>query len=74
MQKTKKKTKFNNGWCFAIVNNRLAEIHFNKKLGIWAHCYVNRNEFSKREKKMINEDMKKCVFSYRKGFYNNKLK
>lgn len=69
----KKKIKFNNGWCFAVVNNRLAEIHFRKGSDIWAHCYVDRSEFSKREQKMIDEDIKRCIFSYRKGIYHNKI-
>jgi hypothetical protein len=72
MKNTKKKenTKLSDGWCFAIVNGRLAEIHFRKDSGIWAHAYVKRSEFStKREQKMIDIDTKKCVFSYRNGFY-----
>lgn len=71
--KMEKKTKFNDEWCFAIVNNRLAEIHFKKGSYIWAHCYVDRSKFSKKEQKMIDKDIKKCVFSYRKGFYNKKI-
>ena len=66
--------KFNDGWSFAIVNGRLAEIHFKKGFGIWTHCYVKRSEFSKREQKMIDEDIKKCVFSYQKGFYYDKIR
>lgn len=70
----KDNTKFNDGWCFAIVNGRLAEIHFKKGLGIWAHGYVKRSEFSKREQKMIDVDIKKYVFSYQKGFYYDKIR
>ena len=47
--KLKTKQKFNDGWCFAIVNGRLAEIHFDKKYGIYGHCYVKREKYSKRE-------------------------
>jgi hypothetical protein len=72
--KKKNNLKFNNGWSFAIVNSRLAEIHFAKGLGIWAHCYVKRSEFSKGEQKMIDIDIKKCVFSYKKGFYYDKIR
>ena len=51
--------KFNSGWCFAVVNGRLAEIYFDKKYGIYGHCYVKRNEFNKKEQKIINLDIKK---------------
>lgn len=54
----KKDAKFNSGWCFAIVNGRLAEIHFHKKYGIYGHCYVKREEYNKREQKMIGADIK----------------
>ena len=71
----KNNIKFNDGWSFAIMNGRLAEIHFKKGLGIWAHAYVKRSEYStKKEQKMIDKDIKKCVFSYRKGFYYDKLR
>jgi len=58
-------------WCFAIVNGRLAEIFFDKKKknGIWGHCYVKREKYSKAEQKMIDSDIKKCKFTYRKGNY-----
>jgi hypothetical protein len=75
MKKVKKENdiKFNDGWCFAIVNGRLAEIHFKKDFGISGHCYIKRSEYStKREQKMIDADVKKCIFSYRKGFYYDK--
>ncbi|MEK7539227.1 MAG: hypothetical protein AAB595_01120 [Patescibacteria group bacterium] len=71
----KNNIKFNDGWSFAMVNDHLAEIHFRKGFGIWAHAYVKRSEFStKREQKMIDTDIKKCVFSYKKGFYYDKIK
>lgn len=69
----KKKLKFNDGWCFATVNGRLAEIYFKKKYGVHSHCYVKREEFNKREQKMIDADIKKCQFVYRKGYYLDKL-
>lgn len=72
--KNKNNIKFNDGWCFAIVNGRLSEIYFAKKFGIYAHCYIQRSKFSKREQKMIDADIKKCVFSYRKGYYYDKIK
>lgn len=73
MPKEKTTKKYNDGWCFAIVNNRLAEIFFSSKEGIWAHAYVQKNEFSKKEQKMIDTDVKKYVFSYRKGVYREKI-
>lgn len=69
-----KKVKYNDGWSFAKVNGRLAEIHFDKKYGVYAHCYVNRKEYNgKREQKMIDADIKKYQFIYRKGYYLDKL-
>lgn len=68
----KKSLKFNNGWCFAIVNGRLAEIYFDKKHGIYGHCYIKREEYDKREQKMIDSDIKKYKFVYRSGFYIDK--
>ncbi len=70
-----KKLKFNDGWSFAKVNGRLAEIHFDKKYGVYAHAYVKRSEYkTKREQKMIDVDIKKCQFIYRKGYYIDKLR
>ena len=69
----KKGTKFNSGWCFATMNGRLVEIYFNSKYGIYVHCYVERKEFNKRERKMIDSDIKKYQFAYRKGYYFDKL-
>ncbi|MFA4975480.1 MAG: hypothetical protein WC839_00960 [Candidatus Paceibacterota bacterium] len=77
MKKIQKKNniKFNDDWSFAIMNGRLVEIHFKKGLGVWAHFYVKRSEyFTKKEQKMIDKDIKKCVFSYQKGFYYDRIK
>lgn len=73
MKKKIKKAEFNDGWCFAVVNGRLAEIHFMKKYGIWGHGYVKREEFNKREQKMINSDIKRCQFTYRNNSYFDKI-
>jgi len=60
-------------WCFAIVNNRLAEIYFEEKMGkpkIIGYCYVKKEEYkTKREQKWIEEDTAKLRFVYRKGKY-----
>lgn len=50
MKISKKTAKKNNikckdGWSFAIVNGRLAEIHFANNFGVWAHAYVKRSSF-----------------------------
>lgn len=70
----KNSVEFNNSWCFAIVNGRLAEISFNKKYGVFAHCYVDRKEYNKSEQKMIDSDIKKCKFVYRNGYYFDKIR
>ena len=59
-------------WCFAIVNNRLAEIYFGKKKEIWGHCYVKREDYSKGEQKMIDEDIKWAKFVWRNKKYIRK--
>ncbi|OGJ43004.1 hypothetical protein A3B60_01050 [Candidatus Peregrinibacteria bacterium RIFCSPLOWO2_01_FULL_39_12] len=61
-------------WCFATINNRLAEIFFKKgktdSIKIFGHAYVNKSEYiSKKEQKWIAEDTRKLKFSYRKGNY-----
>jgi hypothetical protein len=59
-------------WSFAIVNNKLAEVHFDKKkngrIKIFGHCFVHRKEYkTKQEKKWIREDTKRMRFLYRNG-------
>lgn len=66
--------EFNDGWCFAIVNGRLAEISFDKKYGVFAHCYIDRKKYNKSEQKMIDLDIKKYKFVYRNGFYIDKIR
>lgn len=60
-------------WCFAIVNNKLAEIYFDEtKKGpkFRGHCYVKKEEYkTKNEQKYIKEDTAKFRFVYRKGGY-----
>jgi hypothetical protein len=60
------------GWCFAIINGRLGEIYLKVDggvNGIWSHCYIKREEFTKTEQKMIDKDIKKHRLVYRKGKY-----
>lgn len=61
-------------WCFAIVNKRLAEIHFDKKkngqMKIFCYCFVRRKDYkTKQEQKWIQEDTKRVKVSYMKGKY-----
>ena len=67
---------FNMNWCFAIINNRLAEIYFESKRKrnpkVIGHCYVKREEYrTKKEQKMIEEDIVRYKFSYRKKIYKD---
>lgn len=63
-------------WSFALVNNQLAEIYFEKKkekIKFLGHCYVKRSEFkTEKEQKWIEEDIAKHQFAYRKGTYKAK--
>jgi len=61
-------------WCFAIVNNKLAEIYFDKKKNgqkkIWGHCYVKKKDYkTKQEQKWIIEDTKRVKMVYRNKKY-----
>ena len=69
----KEPIQWNDGWCFAMVNGRLAEISFRKGYGIWGYCYVRREEYTKREQRMIDADIKTCRFTYRKGWFTNQI-
>lgn len=68
-----KKMQWNSGWCFAIVNGKLAEIFFEKGHGIWGYCFVKREAYSAKEQKMIDADIKRCRFTYRKGWFTNQI-
>jgi len=64
------------GWCFAIINGKLAEMFFEpRKTGnpkIMGHAYVEREEYkTKREQKMIDMDIAKYRFSYRNKIYKD---
>ena len=61
-------------WSFAIVNRKLAEIHYDEMKGgtrkLYGHCYVKASEYkTKQEKKYIKEDTKKMRFSWRNKKY-----
>ncbi len=63
-------------WCFATINNRLAEIYFEKQKGgvvILGHCYVEKSEFkTKKELKFIKEDSEYVQLTYWQGKYRSK--
>lgn len=61
-------------WCFAIINNKLAEVFFEKKKNgkpeFQNHCYVKKEDYkTKQEQKWIEKDTKKVKLVYRKGEY-----
>lgn len=65
-------------WCFAVINNKLAEVYFekkkNKKVKFLGHCYVKQEEYkTKTEQRWIKQDTEKFKFSYRNGEYNRKV-
>ena len=66
-------------WCFAIVNNKLAEIFFDKtqkgKTKIRGFCYADQSEYkTQKEREWIKEDTAKVQLIYQKGKYISKLK
>ena len=64
-------------WAFALINNRLSEIYFEKRGKMFVmqgHCYIRREEFTtKKEQKEIDTDIRKHVLSYRTGRYRDKI-
>lgn len=63
-------------WSFALINNRLAEIFFDKKskcIEILGHTYVNESDYkSSKEQKWIDKDTKYFCLVYRKAAYQFK--
>lgn len=63
-------------WSFATVSGRLAEVFFDKVPAgpvIWAHCYIQRAEYTKREQKMIDDDLRKNRLTYRNKMYYDQV-
>jgi hypothetical protein len=61
-------------WCFAIVNNKIGEIYFDRsksgRVSISNHCYVGKSEFkNKEERKALEEDIKKFKVIYKNKKY-----
>lgn len=70
----KKRFPETDGWCFALVNGRLAEIWWRKKKNgdrqVVAHGYVERKSFkTKKELAWIEKETKRNRFSYRNQKY-----
>jgi len=65
------------GWCFAIINNKLAEIYFDDAKGepkIRGHCYVKKRDYeTKKERRWIKDDTAKFRFAYKKSKYRRVL-
>jgi hypothetical protein len=61
-------------WCFAIINNRLAEVFFEKKkrkINFLGHYYIKEDEYkSLKEKKWIKEDTANTILVYRNKQYS----
>lgn len=61
------------GWCFGLINNRLAEI-FYEQGKIQGYCYVHEREYkTKQEHRWIREDTERVQLTLRKGVYRDKL-
>src|SRR3989338_6539153 len=61
------------GWCFALINGRLAEIFFEKKgkkVLLKGHCFVKEEEYkTKQEKTWIKKDTNQYQFRHKGGKY-----
>lgn len=58
-------------WQFAFVNNKLAEVFFERKK-ILGFCYVKASEYkTKKEKAWIESDIQKLRISYRKKIFRD---
>ena len=63
-------------WSFALVNNKLAEVFFERKRGkniFLGHAYVKESGYTtKKEKRWIKEETERVRLIYRKGEYKFK--
>ncbi len=66
-------TTKNMNWCFGLVNDKLAEVFFEKKGKRWdifAHALVKESEYTtKKEKEWIRSDTEHVRLSYKKDTY-----
>ncbi len=64
-------------WAFALVNNKLAELYFERRgktIRMGGYCHVERSEFiTRKELGEIDFDTKKYQLSYRNGRYRDNL-
>lgn len=71
--KTKTFTGNLTGWSFGLVNNKLAEIFFEKRgdnVKYLGHCFVRNGEYkTKQELNWIGKDTKNVQLRYRDGHY-----
>lgn len=60
-------------WCFAVINDKLAEIYFERsgqEIKFLGHCYVKKAEYKdKSELRQIEKDIAKHRFVYKKNQY-----
>lgn len=63
-------------WSFAIINNKLAEVFYEKKgktITFLNHCYVKVNEYkTKKEQNYIKQDTKELKLTFRNQKYSDK--
>lgn len=63
-------------WSFAIINNKLAEVHFKKDgktITFLGHCYVKASDYkTKKEQKYIKEDTEELKLTFRNQKYSDK--
>lgn len=62
------------GWCFALLNSKLAEIFFLKnedgQATIYAHCHVKKEDYTtKKERAWIEKDISRFRATYRREKY-----
>jgi len=68
--------KNNMNWSYAIINNRIGEIYFNKdkegRMELYGHCYVTeeqKSQMCKEERKFMEENIKGGKIIYRNKKY-----
>lgn len=63
-------------WCFGLVNNRLAEIYFEKKKGAvkyTGHAFVKKSEYTtKRGKEWVTKNTSRIRLIYKNGEYTSR--
>jgi len=63
-------------WLFAIINNKLAEVYFEKNgktITFLNHCYVKVSEYkTQKEQDYIKHDTKQLKLTFRNQKYSDK--